>query len=350
MSAPATSGRRLRPILVAGRAGKAGWAGRTHFRERNPVRIGFVGVLVIVALLFALFNTHAVIVRIRSYHLEAVFSEAGGLKAGDDVRLIGQPVGRVTSVGLDGNTVLVTMNVDRGISLGSGTHAQVKTATTLGVKYVALIPAGSGALASGDRIPLSRTRSAYDITQALDQLAVTASGVDTKELANALDEATSTFTRTPDEFGRALAGVQGLSQAIAERDAQLQAVFHRAAIVSTVLDRRKSQVQKLIDDGSQLATQLTVQRISITQMIANLSSLTTQLQALVNDGQTRLRPALQQLDRLLALLIKNKKSLQSLLSTLAPDARALAESVASGPFFTAYVGNFTPNGFPLFPK
>jgi phospholipid/cholesterol/gamma-HCH transport system substrate-binding protein len=143
--------------------------------------------------------------------------------------------------------------------------------------------------------------------------------------------------------------VQGLSKAISQRDDQLQQMFRSAAVVSKVLDGRRTQVQRLITDGNQLAVQLTVQRISIQKMIYNLNDLTGQLRLLVELGRTKLRPALVELNQLLDLLIKNRANLQAMLTSLPPDARALAESVASGPFFTAYVGNFTPDGFPLFP-
>ena len=59
-------------------------------------------------------------------------------------------------------------------------------------------------------------------------------------------------------------------------------------------------------------------------------------------GET-LRPALVELNQLLDLLIKNRQNLQAMLSSLAPIARGLAESVAGGPFFTSYVANFTPD-------
>jgi phospholipid/cholesterol/gamma-HCH transport system substrate-binding protein len=319
------------------------------FRERSPVRIGVVGVLVVAMVLVVLFNAHAVLSRVNSYQLEAMFTEAGNLQAGNDVRLAGRPIGRVTAVELEGSAVLVKMDIDRGIALRGETTAQAKTATALGVKYVALFPAGTGVLKSGDRIPLSRTRSAYDITNALQELTATARGVDTAQLSAMLDEATATFSKTPREFGRALEGVRGLSAAIAERDAELQQMFRSAAVVSQVLDERKTQVQRLITDGNQLAIQLTVQRISIEKMIYNLNRVAGQLQLLVEFGRTQLRPALVELNQLLDLLLKNRQNLQAMLSSLAPVARGLAESVASGPFFTAYVGNFTPDGFPLFP-
>jgi phospholipid/cholesterol/gamma-HCH transport system substrate-binding protein len=344
MSTPTTTSRRRigRIQLARGRSG-------VTFRERSPVRIGLVGLLVVAVLLVALFNAHAVLTRVNSYQLEAMFGEAGNLQAGNDVRLAGRPIGTVTSVELDGSAVLVKMNIDRGIALRGQTTAQAKTATALGVKYVALFPAGTGVLKSGDRIPLSRTRSAYDVTNALQELTATAKGVNTEQLSALLNEASATFSKTPAEFGRALEGVRGLSTAIAERDAELQQMFRSAAVVSTVLDERRTQVQRLITDGNQLAIQLTVQRISIEKMIYNLNRVTGQLQLLVEFGRTQLRPALVELNKLLDLLNKNRQNLQAMLSTLAPVARALAESVASGPFFTSYVANFTPDGFPLFP-
>jgi len=319
------------------------------FRERSPVRIGVVGLLVVAVVLAVLFNAHAVVARVNSYQLEAMFSEAGNLQPGNDVRLAGRPIGTVTSVELAGSAVLVKMDIHRGIALRGRTTAQAKTATALGVKYVALSPAGTGVLKSGDRIPLARTRSAYDVTDALQELTATAQGVDTRQLSDLLDEASATFSKTPQELDRALDGVRGLSTAIAERDTELQQMFRSAAVVSKVLDERRTQVQKLVTDGNQLALQLTVQRISIEKMIYNLNRVAGQLRLLVEFGRTKLRPALVELDKLLDLLIRNRQNLQAMLSSLAPIARGLAESVASGPFFTAYVGNFTPDGFPLFP-
>ncbi|HEX3306424.1 MAG TPA: MCE family protein, partial [Streptosporangiaceae bacterium] len=280
-AATTASRRRIRRIPLARGSG-------VTFRERSPVRLGLAGLLVIAGVLFVLFNAHAVLVRVNSYQLEAMFSEAGNLQPGNDVRLAGRPIGTVTSVELDGSAVLVKMDIHRGIALRGRTTAQAKTATALGVKYVALFPAGTGVLKSGDRIPLARTRSAYDVTDALQELTATAQGVNTEQLSTLLNQATATFSKTPAEFSRALDGVQGLSTAIAERDAQLQQMFRSAAVVSKVLDERRTQVQRLITDGDQLAVQLTVQRISIERMIYNLNDLTGQLRLLVELGRTKL--------------------------------------------------------------
>jgi phospholipid/cholesterol/gamma-HCH transport system substrate-binding protein len=324
---------------------------KLSFREKNPVRIGVIGVLTIVLSLGALFNAHAIVSLFDSYDLEAVFAEAGGLKGGNDVRLYGRPVGQVTAVKLERDTVVASFQVERGLAFKTGTRAEIKTATALGVKYLALIPEGSGALKAGDRIPLSRTSAPYDVTQALADLTSTVTGVDTGQLGDMLNEVNKTFERTPAELRPALTGVTGLSQALSSRDAELKSLFAQTAKISTVLSKRKSSIQKIITDGDLLAAELTSQRVALDQLISNVNDLTDQLQGFVKDGRTSLRPALIELNDLLDLLQKNRKNFDVLLKGLPLSARGLAESVGSGPFFQAYLGNLAPtgdaSGFPI---
>ena len=65
------------------------------FRERNPVPIGAVGLLVIALLLFLAFNIQSIPLIGGGDHYRAAFSEAGGLIKGDDVRIAGVKVGKV---------------------------------------------------------------------------------------------------------------------------------------------------------------------------------------------------------------------------------------------------------------
>ncbi|HEX7189282.1 MAG TPA: ABC transporter substrate-binding protein, partial [Actinomycetes bacterium] len=60
--------------------------GFVPFRERNPVVIGAVGLGVIAAMLLLAFNIDDIPLLAGRSH-SAALSEAGGLKAGDDVRV-----------------------------------------------------------------------------------------------------------------------------------------------------------------------------------------------------------------------------------------------------------------------
>ena len=84
----------------------------TPFRERNPVVVGAVGLAVIAAMLLLAFNIDALPLLAGQSH-SAALSEAGGLKAGDDVRIAGVKVGKVTAVDLEGSHVRVDFRVGR---------------------------------------------------------------------------------------------------------------------------------------------------------------------------------------------------------------------------------------------
>ena len=62
-----------------------------------------------------------------------------------------------------------------------------------------------------------------------------------------------------------------------------------------------------------------------------------------NDAQ--LGPALTELNRVATLLDKHRKDIQASLKPLQQYATSLGESVASGPFFNAYVMNLLPGQF-----
>ena len=156
------------------------------FRERNPVPIGVIGIVAILLLLILSFNANALpfIGGGTTYHAD--FADGGGLKSGDDVRIAGVKVGKVTGITLQGAMVRVALQVNTSAKIGDQSRADIKIKTLLGQKYVALSPAGTSTL-HGD-IPLSRTSSPLDVTQAFIGLGQRVGDIDTKQLATAFAE------------------------------------------------------------------------------------------------------------------------------------------------------------------
>ena len=124
------------------------------FRERNPVIIGAISLAVIAVLILAAFRAQDLPLIGGGDTYYAAFSEAGGLKANDEVRIAGVRVGKVEKVELDGDHVKVTFRVDTSAEFGKETGAAIKVKTLLGAMYLALEPAGSGQLRRGREIPV----------------------------------------------------------------------------------------------------------------------------------------------------------------------------------------------------
>src|SRR6201999_300975 len=99
------------------------------------------------------------------YHAD--FTEAAGLRSGDDVRVAGVSVGKVSDISLEGTHVRVDFAVDT-TWIGDSSTAAIKIKTLLGQKYLAIDPLGDKSLDPDTAIPLSRTSSTYDVTTALE--------------------------------------------------------------------------------------------------------------------------------------------------------------------------------------
>ncbi|MGN6597763.1 MAG: MCE family protein [Actinomycetes bacterium] len=314
----------------------------TPFRERNPVVIGAVGVIVLAALLLAAFNIDSLPLIGRADHYAVALSEAGGLKTGDDVRRAGVKVGRVEDVTLEGDHVRVDLRVDPGTRLGDRTTAAVKIKTLLGQKLLMLEPAGSRPMAQGSEIPVSRTTSAYDVVDAFSDLATTEQRIDTGQLSQALDTVATTFQGTPDEVKGAVDGLSRLSRTIASRDQELQALLAHADAVTGVLDQRKAQLTQLLGDGDLLLQEVIKRREAIDSLLRTTSSLAQQLEGLVRDNRSQLAPSLQHLRGVLATLQRHRDDLDRSITLMAPFTRYFANTLGSGPWFDTYIQNLVP--------
>src|SRR4029079_17211703 len=107
----------------------AGTPMSTSFREKNPVVIGAVSLAVIALLILAAFRAQDLPVIGGGDTYSAAFSEAGGLKPNDEVRIAGVRVGKVEKVELEGDHVKVTFRVDTDSEFGDEPHAAIKVKT-----------------------------------------------------------------------------------------------------------------------------------------------------------------------------------------------------------------------------
>jgi len=315
----------------------------TPLAERNKLTVGLVGVAIIVALVVAVFSYDKIpFIKGTSDH-SAYFAEAAGIKPGSDVRVSGLGVGRVSNVSLEGTKVLVDFTVRDGVELGDRTEAAIKTETVLGTKYLELTPRGDGVL--NGSIPLERTRSPYDLTDALGDLTTTISGLDTAQLSSALTTMADTFRDTPPQLKLALQGVARFSDTLNARDAKLRDLLADANKVTGVLAKRSDQIAQLVANANALLVELVAQRNSVDALMGNLSAVSQQITGLVAENRTQLKPAVDKLNGVLAILDNRKKELQRTLYLLRRYAMSFGEVLGSGPFFKASVVNLAPGQF-----
>ena len=311
------------------------------FRERNPLPIGAIGLGLIGLLLFGAFNAQnlPLIGSGDTYH--AAFSEAGGIKKDDEVRIAGVRVGKVTGIELENAHVRVDFKITSDAAFGPQTGASIRLQTLLGQKYLSLAPAGAGQLSQDAEIPLARTVSSYDIVDAFSDLTSTTEKINTGQLAGSLDVMAKEFRDSPEQVKLALNGMSRLSQTISSRDDALRSLLARANQVSATVASRNGTTAKLINDADLLLVELQARREAIHTLFTNTSDLAVQITGLVRDNRAALKPALDQLTGVLAVLTSHEQDLDKIIAEMAPFTRVYANTLGTGRWFDTFVANLT---------
>lgn len=313
------------------------------FSERNPIVIGAIGVAATIALVLGALNYDKLPFFSSGKRYSAYFDEAGGLTTGAPVRVSGFRAGKVQSITLDGQWVLVTFTVDDSIRLGDRTEASIKTTSVLGNKVLDVTPRGEGSLSSS--IPIGQTTSPYQLPDAIGDLTTTISGLDTDQLSKSLKVLTDTLQDTPANLRIAVAGVTRFSETLNKRDAQLRDLLSSASKATTVLAQRSNEIVRLITDTNSVLAQLRTQSAALDAISTNVSHLSQQISGFIADNKADLKPTLDKLNDVLAILDNRKVQIQQSIKGLAAYAMQFGETIAAGPFFNAYLANLLPGQF-----
>lgn len=313
------------------------------FSERSPLAVGAFGIVAAGVVATAALQYQQLPFFTEGHTYSAYFADAGGLFSGAVVEVSGYQVGKVSSIELEGPGVLVKFKVDKSVTLGDRTEAAIKTKSLLGSKILDVAPRGTGRLERA--IPIDRTVSPYQLPDALGDLATTISGLNTDQLSSSLATLAQTFSDTPSDLKNAVQGVARFAQTLDTRDTQLRSLLDNAAKATGVLAKRTDQIVGLVKDTNALLAQLRTQSAALDQIWNNMSAVSRQLQGFIAENRQQLRPALDKLNGVLAIVDARKDRVQRSIKLLNSYAMSLGESVASGPFFEAYVANLLPGQF-----
>jgi phospholipid/cholesterol/gamma-HCH transport system substrate-binding protein len=312
---------------------------KRSFRERDPLKVGVLGMASVTLLVLLVFNASTFE---GGTHYSAAFTEASGLKPNEDVRVAGVKVGKVRSVGLEGDHVKVTFTVDGKVPFGTLSRIQIKIATILGSHYLSIQPSGGRRQAPGAEIPTSRTIPAYDVVPALQDLSSSLQKIDVPQLGKAFDTLSQTLQASPENVRGTLAGLQKVSRAIASRDDSLSDLLKHSNNVTRLLADRSGDLAKLVSDGSLLLAELDGRRAVVRSLLSGTVSLSQQITGTIQENRATLHPALVQLNRVVGILNRNQENLDHAIKALGPFVTTSADATSSGRWFDGYLQNLIP--------
>lgn len=189
--------------------------------------------------------------------ITATFKRSVGIYEGSDVRILGVAVGKVDSVTPQGDTVKVTMTVDRGITLPEDVRAVQVIPSVVADRYVQLTPPYSGG-----------PKASRDITLGVDQTMVP---VEVDELYRSVKELSDAL------------GPDGANKT--DGTGRQGAVSELVATGAANLDGNGEKLGAAIENLSKATTTLSDSRGNLFDTVKNLNTFVGALRE--NDAQVR---------------------------------------------------------------
>ena len=306
----------------------------------NRVRNGVMGIILLVVAIGVGQSFASVPMLFATPTYYAQFSDTGGLNKSDKVRIAGVDVGKVRSMTIDGDKVVIGFGLD-GTQIGKQTRASIRTDTILGRRDIELEPRGSDPLRPNGVLPLGQTTTPYQIYDAFFDVTKAASGWDTQTVKKSLNVLSETIDQTYPHLSAALDGVARFSDTIGKRDDQIKQLLANANKIAGILGNRSSQVNQLLVNAQSLLGAINERNYAVSMLLERVSQFSDQVKGFIDDNPN-LNHVLEQLRTVSDILRDRRGDLMQTLTTVAKFVASLGEAVASGPYFKVMLVNLLP--------
>jgi phospholipid/cholesterol/gamma-HCH transport system substrate-binding protein len=274
----------------------------------------------------------------KSYGAE--FSDAGGLKGGDFVRVAGVEVGKVKRMSiLDNGIVVVDFSTDDTVVLTEGTKALIRYDNLYGGRYLELQEGAGGVkkLAVGQTIPLQRTVPALDLDALIGGFRPLFRALNPDQVNALTGQLIQAFQGEGETIGAFLSQTASVTSTLADRDQLIGQVITNLNVVLGSLGQQSDHFDKAVDSLSGLVKGLAEHKSEIASAVAYTNTAAASLAGLLVQARQPLKTAVAQSDRATSIMVADHDYLDNLLNTL-PDAyQALSRQAIYGDFFSFYI-------------
>ncbi|MUL49291.1 MCE family protein [Mycobacterium sp. CBMA293] len=271
------------------------------------------------------------------YHAE--FTDASRLKAGQDVRMAGLPVGKVDRVSLNAdNTVDVLFSVDSRYRLYTSTKAVIRYLNLTGDRYLELaFTAGDlQALQPGSTISLSNTQPAVDLDALLGGLRPVLKGLDGTKI-NAITAAVIDLLQGQGGAVAELLSTTGaFTHNLSDRDQLVGDVINNLNAVVGTVDEEGKQFGSSVNTLQQLLTGLAKDRDPIVGAIPPLAASSEEVTQMLDRSRRPLQGVLENARPFAQRAYERKEDINATIDPLAENYLRLNSLGAYGAFFNIF--------------
>jgi phospholipid/cholesterol/gamma-HCH transport system substrate-binding protein len=331
------------------------------FRDRNPYAVGIVSVLFIGAITGAAFLVGLLHLLEHTYEMRGTFTDAAGLRNGDDVKVAGVKVGRVTGIKAEREEGLVTVTwvVNDGVDIKDGAGADIALETLLGSKFIRITDADEGDHLLADLPPDERLIpyqdcdedghceprtttpvDVFDLTRDATERIQATDNTKLNMLINQLAEITQGKRATVTDL---INGIDQVSRAVNEREGQLASLLDHADELSANLAAKDQTLVQLIDSSRTILDFLVQRREELAAALGAGSDAVRSLSVLIDTNRANLDAILDDLHPTLATVSANLPDLNRALAIAGPGFLGQSTAGSHGPWLDIYVAALGPD-------
>lgn len=319
--------------------------------RRRPLVIAMTALLAVLLLAGAAFLVRQVFYA--PTKITAYFNSATGIYPGDEVRVSGVKVGKISAIEPDGTQAKITMNVDRGVPVPADAKAVIVAQNLIAARYVQLTPAyrknGGAKMASGAVIPVDRTAVPVEWDEVKNQLMRLAtdlgpqSGVSNTSVGRFIDSAANALDGgNGDKLRQTIAQLSGVSRVLGNGSGNIVDVITNLQTVVTTLRASNTQIVQFQNRLATLTSVLDDSSSDLDGAVSNLSVAIGEVTRFIAETRDPTSEQIQRLANVTQILVDNKTAFENVLH-VAPNAFANGYNIYN-PVTGDYGGAFTlPN-------
>jgi phospholipid/cholesterol/gamma-HCH transport system substrate-binding protein len=276
----------------------------------------------------------------------AKFTDASGLQAGDDVRIVGVKVGQVSGITVsEGETNLaeVHFDIEAAYKLPGSVTATIKYRNLVGQRYLSLgTDVGDDkTLPEGGTIPPEHTHPALNLTVLFNGFKPLFQALNPDDVNKLSYEIIQVFQGEGGTITSLLSHTASVTTAIAGKDKVIGQVIDNLNNVLATANGRGSELSDLIDQTQQLVTGLAEQRGAIGDAVSALGDLTVTTSGLLAGARPALRDDIGQIGALSQNLGDSSQLIDHLLQVLPGNLQKFTRTLSYGSWFNYYLCGIT---------
>jgi len=274
----------------------------------------------------------------------AAFSDVTGLLPGDDIRVAGVQVGRITSAKVDQGHALVSFQLESDVRITSAATARIRYKNLLGQRYVSLDLSSNGTvLKGGDTIPLGQTQPALDLTTLFNGFKPLFKALSPEDVNRLASEVIATLQGEGGTVDALLASTSSLTNTLAARDAAIGRVITNLSAVTATVAERDETLGELIKELQRFTTGIAGDRDAIGNSIVSIDRLAAATARLLSESRPSLDKDLAALNKIVDVVEKKSPVLDEALTRLPDALTALTRAQSYGSWLNLYVCTLTIN-------